>query len=86
MISSQMPLEIHALMQDTGNHNAALFLPVEHDVPALLHVPQTGANFIAGTPQRGIVSKPLAASFKLGEVTIRLGFAPCTKSISADIV
>ena len=76
----------HALMQDTGNHDAAEFLPVKYDVPALLQAPQTRANFIAGTPKRGIVGQPLAASFKLSEVTVCLGLAPGTKGISADIV
>jgi hypothetical protein len=38
----------HALMQDAGNHNvAALLLPVENYVFAMLHAPQSGPHIIA---------------------------------------
>jgi hypothetical protein len=43
-------------------------------------------DFIASTPERGIVGQSLAASFELSEVTVRLGFAPGAKGISADII
>ncbi len=36
--------------------------------------------------QRGIFGQSLAASFKLSKVTVRLGFAPGTNGMSADIV
>jgi hypothetical protein len=36
----------HALMKNARNHDAFRFLPVKHDVPAMLMMAQTGANVI----------------------------------------
>jgi len=36
----------HALMKNARNHDAFRFLPVKHDVPAMLMTAQTGANVI----------------------------------------
>jgi hypothetical protein len=69
----------HALMQDTGNQNAAWLFPVEHHVSALLHPTQPRADFIAGAAKSGIVGKTPATIFKLIKVTIRLGFTPSTR-------
>ena len=55
----------HALMQDTGNQNAARVLPVKHHMLALLHPTQPRANFIARAAECGIVGNELAAIFKL---------------------
>jgi hypothetical protein len=77
----------HPLMQDTRNQNpAARIFPIENDMPALLHAPQSRTDFIASPPAPWIVGKLLAAIFKLAEVTLGLGFSPNTKGIKADVV
>ena len=75
----------HALMQDTGNQNAARVLPVKHHMLALLHPTQPKANFIARAAERGIVGNELAAIFKLAYIAVGLGFAPFAKGINADV-
>jgi hypothetical protein len=49
----------HALMQDTANQDTAGFLPVKHNMLALLHAPQPRANFITLLTERGIIGKEL---------------------------
>src|SRR5208337_3627016 len=75
----------HPLMQNTGNQNAAGFLPVKHHMLALRHAPQARSNFITRATERGIVGKELATIFKLPNVTVGLGLAPGAKGIKADV-
>ena len=75
----------HALMQDTGNQNAAGFLPVKHNMLALLHAPQPRASFITRATERGIIGKELATIFKLADIAVGLDFAPGAKGIKADV-
>ena len=75
----------HALMQDTGNQNAAEFFPVKHNMLALLHAPQPRANFITRAAERGIIGKELATIFKLADIAVGLDCAPGAKGIKADV-
>lgn len=75
----------HALMQDTGNQNAAGFFAVEHHMPALLPAPQSGPHFSTGTAECRIVGQLLAAFFQFTDVVVGLRFAPDTKGINAAI-
>jgi hypothetical protein len=74
----------YALMQDTGNQNAAGLLPVKHNMLALLHATQPRANFIAQAAQRRIVGNKLATIFKLADIAVGLGFTPGAKAIKAE--
>ena len=72
-------------MQDTGNQNAAGFLPVKDNMLALLHAPQPRASFITRATERGIIGKELAKIFKLADIAVGLDFAPGAKGIKADV-
>jgi len=72
-------------MQDTGNQNAAGFLPVKDNMLALLHAPQPRASFITRATERGIIGKELATIFKLADIAVGLDFAPGAKGIKADV-
>jgi hypothetical protein len=72
-------------MQDTANQNAAGFLPVKHNMLALLHAPQARANFITRATEREIIGKELATIFKLADIAVGLDFAPSAKGIKADV-
>jgi hypothetical protein len=41
-------------MQDAGNKNSSRRAPEEHDVLALFHAAQAGANVIAARPDAGL--------------------------------
>jgi len=84
-IVDSLVLGQHALMQDTGNQNAARVLPVKHHMLALLHPMQPRANFIARAAERGIVGNELAAIFKLAYIAVGLDVAPGAKGINADV-
>jgi hypothetical protein len=72
-------------MQDTANQNAAAFLPIKHNVLALLHAPQPRANFITRATERGIVGKKLATIFKLTDIVVGLDFTPGAKGIKSNV-
>ena len=46
LIVEDMSFGEHALMKNARNHDAFTFLPVKHDVLAMLMTAQTGANVI----------------------------------------
>ena len=75
----------HALMEDTANQNTAGFLPVKHNMLALLHAPQPRADFIILPTERGIIGKELATIFKLAYIAVSLDFAPGVKAVKADV-
>jgi len=66
----------HPLMKDARNENPSGFVPVEDNMAAVLHPPQAWANIITRTAKSRIVSQPLAASFKIVNITDGLVFAP----------
>src|SRR5271166_1283319 len=80
----------HPLMQNTGNQNAARFLPVKHHMLALLHAPEARSNFITRATERGIVGKELKGAIwgpssvckKLTCWQLRLGWLPFTAFLS----
>ena len=74
-----------ALMQDTANQNTAGFLPVKHNMLALLLAPQPRANFITRPTERGTIGKELATIFKLTDIAVSRDFAPGAKGINADV-
>jgi len=76
----------HALVQDTGNPNAAWFLPVKYNMLALLHSTQPRTNFVTWPPNSWATGKELATLFHLAEVKAGLGFAPGAICINTDIV
>jgi hypothetical protein len=78
-------LRQHPLMQDAGNENASRLTPEKHDVPALFHTAQAGANVIASSTRRRVVGQPLATRFQVVDVTQCLVFAPRTQGIGADL-
>jgi len=41
----------HALMQNTGNQNAAGLTTIKHDVPAALHAAQARTNIVTRSAQ-----------------------------------
>ena len=55
----------HGLMQDAGDQNAGELLAIEHDMLAVLHPPQAGANMITRPAQRRIVGQGSAKNFKV---------------------
>jgi hypothetical protein len=57
-------------MQDAGNENASRFAPKEHDMLALFHAAQAGANVIAGAARCRIVGQSTATRFKLGDIAV----------------
>jgi hypothetical protein len=67
-------------MQDTANQNAAGFLPVKHNMLALLHAPQLRANFITRATERGIIDKELARIFELADIAVGLNCARKNRS------
>jgi hypothetical protein len=74
----------HALMQDARNQNAATFLAVEHDMPAMLVTAQAGANVFAKSACRRVFGKRLATNLKLVDVADHLGLAPFAKGVIGD--
>jgi hypothetical protein len=69
----------------TANQDTAGFLPLKHNMLALLHAPQPRANFITLPTERGIIGKELATIFKPADIAVSLDFAPCAKGIKADV-
>ena len=61
-------------MQDPGDENAAHDAPEKDDVPAVLHAAQARANATAGATRQRVVGQPLAAGFKIVEITPSLVF------------
>jgi len=51
-------------------------LPEKYDVFALFVTTKTGANFIAGTTERGITSDLPATTVELAEIPVGLFFTP----------
>ena len=71
-------------MQDARNQNTTTLLPVKHHVLAMLQTSQARTNVVTEPAQRRIVSKHLATSLKLAEVTGGLGAAPGAKGVVSD--
>jgi hypothetical protein len=57
LVVDGVPLREHPLMQDAGNENSSRLAPEEHDMLALFHAAQAGANVIAGAARRRIVGQ-----------------------------
>ncbi len=72
-------------MKNARNQDAGSVLPVEHDMPTLLHAVQAGANVLTRPTELRPVRKFLATRFKIIDVADRLGFAPCTQSVPSDV-
>jgi len=70
-------------MEDAGDENAALFLPVEKHVAALLKMVQAGTNEVAGTAKRGVGGQHLSELFKPVEISYCLGASSGLKSVGA---
>jgi hypothetical protein len=75
----------HALMQDARYQDAPRFDPIKHHMQAMFHAAQAGPNVIAEAAQLRVVRKALATGFKAIEVADGLVFAPCVKSVGADV-
>lgn len=73
----------HALMQNTGNQNAAGLITIKHHVPAMLHATQAGTNIVTGSAQCGVIGKHLTTRLKIFNVARSLILAPGAKSIGA---
>lgn len=74
----------HAVVQDAGDEDTFGGLAVEDDVTAMLVTAQTGTNFIAGAAQEGSGRELETAGLQFGEITVGLGFTPCTDGVGAD--
>jgi len=72
-------------MQDRGDENAAHDAPEKDDVPAVLHAAQVRANATAGATRQRVVGQPLAAGFKIVEITPSLVFAPRAQGVGTNI-
>ena len=75
----------HPLMENSRNENAARLAPEKHDMLALFDTAQAWADVIAGTPGRRVVSQPLAARFKVVDVTQGLVRTPLAQGVRADV-
>jgi len=67
------------------SENPSLLAPEKHDVLALFHAAQAGANVVAGAARRRVVSQLPATRFKVVETTKGLVFAPCTQGVDGDV-
>jgi hypothetical protein len=75
----------HSVMENAYNQDAAAFLAIKEDVPAMFEASQPGANVIAGSAQSRIPGQLPAARLKLPDIAGGLGLAPGAESIVPDI-
>lgn len=68
-------------MQDAGNENSAGFLPVEHDVPAMLDAAQARPDIVTGSIQRWMVREAPATRLQLIKINDSLACAPSAEGI-----
>jgi len=68
-------------VQDATNEDAAWFVAVKHNMLSLQHASQARTDFVARPTKCGIISQKVATFLQFAEITVRLGFAPCAKSV-----
>jgi hypothetical protein len=72
-------------MENTRNQHATYIPPVEHDMLAMLHAAQAGADIITSSAQIRIASELLATYFQIVNIADSLVFTPSIQSVTGDI-
>ena len=80
----QVPLKIHALMEDTHNDNAALVPSEEHDMAAGGIFEIAAPDMIARPPSAGLGRCDLHGIVQKPDVTVRLLDTPAVGSVGPD--
>jgi len=72
-------------MQDAGNQHADCILPIEDNMPAVLHAAQAGADIITRPAQVGISGELLATRFQIVDVAGGLVCTPAIHGVAGDL-
>jgi hypothetical protein len=74
----------HFLVKDAGDANSCIQVSIEDHMPALFQATQSWESRTARSTEKGILSKPLAAIFKLIYVLCCLRLAPLSQGVLGD--